>query len=141
LVLDTVHRFADPEYAALSGLMRVGERSGEVFDELLGRGEIVIHASDVERVQALAATATASSNDLALVTADTREQVAALNAAIRDRRVAAGLVEDRHSLTTDAGERIGLGDQVATRRNDRDLAVANAILGPSPASVTTVASW
>ncbi len=57
--------------------------------------------------------------------ADTREQVAALNGAIRDRLVAAGDVDDRLGFVTDAGERLGLGDRVMTRRNDHDLAVAN----------------
>jgi hypothetical protein len=60
-----------------------------------------------------------------LVVADTREQVAALNAAIRDRLVAAGRVDDQHAVTTTAGERVGVGDRVATRRNDRGLDVAN----------------
>ncbi len=57
--------------------------------------------------------------------ADTREQVAALNGAIRDRLVAAGYVDDRRAVVTSAGERLGVGDRVATRRNDRDLGVAN----------------
>ena len=54
--------------------------------------------------------------------ADTREQVAALNGAIRDRLVAAGHVDDRSGVVTGAGERLGVGDRVMTRRNDRDLA-------------------
>ena len=52
-MLDVVHRFEDPAYADLSLLMRRGERTGEVFDRLLARGEIRIHATDVERRQAL----------------------------------------------------------------------------------------
>ena len=55
--------------------------------------------------------------------ADTREQAAALNGAIRDRLVAAGHVDDTHAVATNAGERLGVGDRVATRRNDRDLGV------------------
>ena len=35
LTLETVHRFADPDYADLTQAMRTGERSGEVFDTLL----------------------------------------------------------------------------------------------------------
>ena len=35
--------------------MRTGERSGEVFDALLERGQIAFHASEVERTAALAA--------------------------------------------------------------------------------------
>ena len=38
--LESVHRFSDPAYADLSLLMRSGERSGEVFDALLERGQI-----------------------------------------------------------------------------------------------------
>ncbi len=77
--LTTVHRFADPTYADLSLQMRTGEHSGEVFDTLLERGEIVVHGSEVEAIQAIAAAR-------GLVLADTRDQVTALNAAIRDRR-------------------------------------------------------
>lgn len=57
--------------------------------------------------------------------AETREQVAALNATIRDQLIATGRVDDTHAVTTAAGERIGIGDRVATRRNDRTLDVAN----------------
>src|SRR6478735_1749527 len=81
--LDSVHRFSDPAYADLSLLMRTGERSGEVFDALLERGQIVLHASEVERTAALAAIGADSVGDGAhdgdqLIIADTRDQVAAL---------------------------------------------------------------
>jgi len=59
------------------------------------------------------------------VVADTREQVTGLNAAIRSRLVADGRVDDARVAVTGAGERIGAGDRIATRRNDRDLDVAN----------------
>jgi hypothetical protein len=59
------------------------------------------------------------------VLADAREQVTALNGAIRDRLVAASHVDDSQAVVTDAGERLGVGDRVATRLNDRDLGVAN----------------
>ncbi|MFC7359495.1 MobF family relaxase [Nocardioides astragali] len=138
--LESVHRFGDPAYADLSLLMRTGERPGEVFGALLERGQIVLHASEVERTAALAAIGAAQSDDGDhLVIADTRDQVAALNAAIRDRRQDAGAPpgeqpreqaseqsgERAGEPITRRGERIGLGDRVATRRNDRDLAVAN----------------
>jgi hypothetical protein len=54
LELESVHRFADPAYADLSLLMRGGERPSEVFDDLVARGEIVVHPSEVERADALA---------------------------------------------------------------------------------------
>ena len=122
LTLETVHRFADPGYADLTLQMRTGEHSGEVFDALLARGVIEIHASEVERRYALASLATEGS----LVIADTREQVADLNAAIRDHHREPGVPSrDGHCVVSSAGEQIGLGDRVATRRNSRDLDVAN----------------
>ena len=53
---------------------------GEVFDALVERGEIVVHATEAERIRRDHHSADG------LVVADTREQVAALNAAIRDHR-------------------------------------------------------
>ncbi len=105
-----------------------GEPRGEVFDALWARGHIRLHASEVERTAALAAIAVASitsGEDGVLVIADTREQVADLNAAIRDQLVAGGHVDDVHAFSTHAGERVGVGDRVSTRRNDRNLDVAN----------------
>ncbi len=163
--LDVVHRFSDPEYAAISLAMRAGtslraarcealservsltgadryqvfagsvplgeasgERVGEVFDALWARDQIRIYASEAERNQALARLATdalLAGTDGVLLMADTREQTTALNGAIRDRLVAAGHVDDTRVTVTHAGERLGIGDRVATRRNDRDLGVAN----------------
>ena len=61
-----------------------------------------------------------------LVVADTRDQVATLNAAIRARRMADGeLNPDGPTTTTLAGQTIGVGDQISTRRNDAELGVAN----------------
>jgi hypothetical protein len=118
LCLETVHRFTDPDYAALTLLMRTGERPGEVFDALVSRGQVVLYPSDVERLHALTSVE-------GLLVADTREQVAALNAATRDHRLTTGQTDRTRWLTTDAGERIGAGDLVATRLNDRNLGIAN----------------
>lgn len=117
--LDGVRRFEDPRYAELSLQMRSGAQAGEVFDELLGRGEIVIHASDAERTRRLAAEASVGK----LVVADTREQVARVNTFAHRIRKATGEVDEQ--LLTAAGEWIGVGDTIATRRNDRDADVAN----------------
>ncbi|MFC5728775.1 MULTISPECIES: hypothetical protein [Nocardioides] len=55
--------------------------------------------------------------------------MASLNAAIRDQRRAdpatGNSTDPDPSLVTARGERVGLGDRVATRRNDPDLGVAN----------------
>lgn len=50
---------------------------------------------------------------------------AVLNSAIRDRLIAGGLVDDRHTIGTHPGESIGAGDLIATRRNNPHLDVAN----------------
>lgn len=121
LDMDRVHRFADPDYAALSLQMRAGEQPDQVFDTLLRRGQIVLHSSEVERTVALAQVAATTGG---LVLAQSREQVAELNAAIRDHQ------RDVHqghlgAVVTERGEEIGLGDAVATRRNDPTLGVTN----------------
>jgi ATP-dependent exoDNAse (exonuclease V) alpha subunit len=119
LALDTVHRFADPEYATLTLQMRTGEHPEEIFDALLARGEIHIHATEVERLHALSA-------EPGLLIADTREQVTLLNAAAREHRIHDGHGESEElEVTTTAGERISPGDLVVTRLNDHNLDVAN----------------
>ena len=118
LELETVHRFTDPEYADLTLLMRTGKRPGEVFDRLNARGLIHIHPTEVERLAAL-------TDADGTVIADTREQVTTLNTAIRDQRLATGETSGAGAVTTTAGERLSAGDQIATRRNDRNLGVAN----------------
>lgn len=129
--LDTVHRFVDDTYADITLQMRTGERSGDVFDALVDRGEIVIHPTEVERTAAVTATAAEDLRGGPLLIADTRDQVGLLNAAIRDARLAGeggvdrGDFTETASLTTSAGEQLSQGDRVATRRNDRDLGVAN----------------
>ncbi|RYB96210.1 AAA family ATPase [Nocardioides glacieisoli] len=120
VTLEKVHRFTDPDYAALSLRMRTGDDPGALFDALQRRGQIVIHPSDVEGTFALADAGAIGE----LVVADTREQVADLNAAIRDRRPGLDRTEGRF-LSTSAGETIGVGDRVATRRNNHALQVAN----------------
>jgi exodeoxyribonuclease V alpha subunit len=91
LSLETVHRFTDPDYADLTLAMRTGHDPAAVFDALHARGEIRIHPSEVERLHhlthlasATAAAAADSTTGRPLIVADTREQVTALNAAIRD---------------------------------------------------------
>jgi len=158
LTLDTVHRFtrtettadgaartlADDEYAQLSLAMRSGTDPDAVFAALLARDQIRVHATDSERVSVLAdAVVNALTADApTAVVADTNEQVAALNAAIRDRLVATGQVDDGHTNTTNAGQRIGPGDRVVTRRNNAELGVANrdtwTVTGVAPDGVVTL---
>ena len=122
LELEGVHRFTDPDYAELSLAMRKAEDPGGVFDQLLARGQVVVYPDEMSRTATLAEEAARAGG---LVVADTREQVTALNHAIRDRRITAGAVDDSRVLVTRTGERLGVGDQIATRRNDYHLGVAN----------------
>jgi exodeoxyribonuclease V alpha subunit len=117
----------DGEYAELSLTMRTGEQPGEVFDTLTARGQITVHPSEAARTAALAQIAVAefAATRWMAIVADTREQAADLNAAIRDELIAAGRVDDQHTTTTAAGQRIGGGDRITTRRNHRGLDVAN----------------
>jgi conjugative relaxase-like TrwC/TraI family protein len=137
LTLDAVHRFTrtdptgglvpDGQYAELTLAMRAGDDPGAVFDALVARDLIRLHpdrAALQEALAALAATARIKGDEVAVVV-DTREQAAALGAAIREALVAAGRVDDRQVVITGAGQRVGVGDRIATRRNDRTLGVAN----------------
>jgi exodeoxyribonuclease V alpha subunit len=137
LTLTGVHRFLrthrtgravpDREYADLTLAMRAGQEPAAVFNRLAARGQIQLHP-DEAALQASLAKAVAAAfrlGDTVAVVADTREQTAALNAAIRDRLVADHRVDDTRVVTTGAGERIGVGDLIATRRNDYLLGVAN----------------
>ena len=54
VTLEKVHRFTDPDYAALSLRMRTGDDPAAVFDAMHRRGSIVVHPSDSERTAALA---------------------------------------------------------------------------------------
>jgi hypothetical protein len=80
---------------------------------------VVLHASEVERTAALAARAVGGE----LVVADTREQVAQINGLAHQVRVTTGEVTGGQLTTT--GEQIGIGDRIATRRNDTGIGVAN----------------
>ncbi len=140
LTLDAVHRFVrtdqtgqtvpDTEYAELTLAMRTGEDPGAVFDALVARGQVCIHADLAGLQETLAAIAAAHYRQKTMgaglaVVVDAREQAADLNGAIRERLVAAARVDDAQVAITGSGQRIGVGDQVATRRNDRTLRVAN----------------
>jgi conjugative relaxase-like TrwC/TraI family protein len=57
-------------------------------------------------------------------TAPTNEQVRRLNQRARRRLIKDGLVADDDVLITDQGERLGAGDEIQTRQNDRSHATA-----------------
>ncbi|MCU1613654.1 MAG: trwC1 [Frankiales bacterium] len=137
LTLDAVHRFTRPDpagqpvpdaaYAELTLAMRTGQDPGAVFDALHARGQIRLHPDQAalqEGAAGLAAAAIADGEQVAVVV-DTREQAGELSAVIRQALVAAGRVADDWTLNGRSGQPIGAGDRVVTRRNDRNLDVAN----------------
>ncbi|WP_324277259.1 AAA family ATPase [Blastococcus brunescens] len=137
LTLLGVHRFTridatgrtilDTDYADLTLAMRAGTNPGTVFDALLARGQIRLYPDAAVLWEALAAGVADgyTASERVAVVVGTREQAAGIGAAIRDRLVTEGRVDDVAAVVTGAGERIGVGDRIATRRNDRDLGVAN----------------
>jgi exodeoxyribonuclease V alpha subunit len=137
LALAGVHRFVrvdgtgvtvpDTEYAELTLAMRAGEDPGVVFDALAARGQIRLYPALGALSDALATAVVAShqGGEPVGVVVDTREQAADLNAMVREHLVAEGRVGDATVVTTRKGERIGVGDHVVSRRNDRELDVAN----------------
>ena len=152
--LDVIHRFTrlaeiepgvhatveDTDYAALSLRMRAGAAGdpAAVFDNLAGRGQVRCHTTveDLRNHVAEEAAAAHRAGRTVSVSVATNEAAHALSVAIREQLVATGHVDDgQHGpggdggdstvAITAAGQRVGTGDLIATRSNDRDLDVAN----------------
>ncbi|MDP9115760.1 MAG: AAA family ATPase, partial [Actinomycetota bacterium] len=130
----------DVEYAQLSLAMRAGHDPGAVFDALLASGHVQIHGSEDTRQAVIAERAVTdlAAGTVSAIVVDTREQSRELNATIHTLHHAGTRHNGDHNvdgdgtreeedggLCTRSGELIGVGDVVATRRNDRGLDVAN----------------
>jgi hypothetical protein len=139
--LDVLHRFTrevigdgggrtrepDPIYAVITLQMRDGHDPAGVFKYLHRHDQVRLYDCELDRQQAIADDVLAARQvgHTPAVVVDTRDQAAALNAAIRDRLVTAGLVDDRYTTSGRGGQPVGAGDLIATRRNDPLLDVAN----------------
>lgn len=128
--LDTVHRFSDPDYAALTLRLRNPRDRHDATDvagELLERGHVQRVASTDEARRAMVAAYFdwhARGKRVALV-AGTNGEADAINDAIQQRRVDEGEL-DPTMLALGMGEqRILVGDTVQTRRNDPRTGVEN----------------
>jgi hypothetical protein len=119
--MDEVHRFTNPEYAALTLAMRERHNPGQVFDHLAALGLVTLHDSDDEMREHIATTR----RDGEAVTVATNEEAATLNERIRAQRVTNGLVDDNVTATGSDGLPIGAGDLIQTRHNNTRLGVAN----------------
>jgi len=134
--MDSVYRFRFPDgtldsaYADLSLRLRDGVDPAAVFDALQASGRVVVHGSERDMTVAVAA-ATANRHAAGVrqsVSTPTNDTAEAVNELVRDRLIAAGLVDDQTTAHGMDGLRMGRGDLVMTRRNDRDLDVANRIV-------------
>lgn len=125
--LDTVHRFADPVYADLTLQMRAGHDPVDLFDQLNARGLIHLHAT-AEQAHEQIADATTSALAMGrsvAATVATNDEAQDLNERVRKQRIASGSVDDTTTSTGRDDLPIGVGDVIATRRNDSNLGVAN----------------
>ncbi|MFT4122763.1 MAG: MobF family relaxase [Microbacteriaceae bacterium] len=116
-----LHRFADPEYAALTLAMRDRETPGDVFDRLAAMGFVTLHTDE----DAAREHITAHAHHGEAITAATNDEAAALNERIRQGRVERGEVDDTVTTVGSDGLSIGAGDLIQTRKNSSDLGGAN----------------
>ena len=131
--LTAVHRFDDPEYAALTLRMREPASRDDalrVAAELYGRG-LIRRVTDSTQAREVMVDAyfqhPARDGRIALVTG-TNEEADAINEAIQDRRVAAGHLKLERIAVGQNEQRLLEGDVVQTRRNDRHADVENRAL-------------
>lgn len=116
-----LHRFTDPEYAALTLAMRDRTNPGAVFDQLVTMGLVALYESEDEA----RAQVTNDTRQGEAITVATNDEAAELNERIRAGRVERGEVNDEVTATGSDGLSIGAGDLIQTRKNDSDLGVAN----------------
>lgn len=134
LDLTELHRFVTPEgaldedYAKLTLQMRSREQPADLFDQLYERGNLVIHETmdDARAIITEDAIARARAGSSVAIATATNEDAAALNGLIQQAHAQAG------HTTTPVVEISGSdlltirnGDRLMTRKNDRDLGVAN----------------
>lgn len=128
--LSTVHRFCDPEYAALTLRLREPasrEDAALVAQQLNARGEVcaVTHAGAARQMMVdRYFQATGAHQRIALVTA-TNDEADAINDAIQQRRLERGELTLRRIAVGMDEQRILVGDIVQTRRNDSTFDVEN----------------
>jgi ATP-dependent exoDNAse (exonuclease V) alpha subunit len=119
--MTAVHRFIDPEYAALTVQMRRGEHPEALFNRLRALGLVAIYENPDALLEALAR----EWRDGCAMTVATNHEARELNARIREERVSACRVDDSCTATGSDGLSIGCGDVIQTRRNDSAVRVAN----------------
>jgi hypothetical protein len=128
--LDTVHRFQDPSYAALTLRMRTvtsEDEANEVAAALDAGGHLLrVDNADQGRIKMVDAYLAVGQQKctIALVTG-TNEEADAINEDIQTRRVQRGELDARRVAIGMGEQRILEGDVVQTRRNDHTTGVEN----------------
>ena len=131
--LDTVHRFRDPGYGALTLRLRDpgdAQHASAVADELAKNGHIArVDHLDAAREHMIDAYFAwhARGKRIALVTA-TNGEANAINDAIQQHRVDRGELNATVMVVGMGEQRILIGDTVQTRRNDPRTGVENRAL-------------
>ncbi|MEY9853507.1 exodeoxyribonuclease V alpha subunit [Leifsonia sp. EB41] len=125
----TIHRFKDPSWSDISLRLRSpgSEDAGDVADELLRTGHVILTNNDGEARDAMARAwfdARRDGKSVALVTA-THAEAQTLSESIQARRIAKGSVDTRQAVSGQGGQPIFVGDVVQTRRNDSTTDVQN----------------
>lgn len=124
-VMDDVHRFKDPEYAAFT--LRLREHTRETAErltrELFDRNMVNRYDTDERTVEAIAQAW--MDNPKTTVSTATNEQADMVNAAIQAKRMETGQVGGKCCTGMVEGQMIREGDRIMTRANDRDSGVAN----------------
>ena len=128
LDLSDVHRFKEAGYAELTIAMRERRDPGGLFDQLHARGNIIVHASEAEAWSSISSDVIkkAEAGATIAVAVTSNDAAAQLNALVQDARARAGHTR-RPSVEVAGVDGLNLrtGDRIMTRRNDKDLGVAN----------------
>lgn len=128
--LAEVHRFNDPDYAALTLRLRAPRSLDDALSvaNSLERGHHVVRVDDAIAAQSVLVDEyfrrQGKSRMVAIVTA-TNHEAAELNEAIQDQRIARGQIGTERIAVGRDEQRILEGDVVQTRRNDRAVGVEN----------------
>jgi ATP-dependent exoDNAse (exonuclease V) alpha subunit len=140
--LDRVHRFTNNWERTASLQLRRGDPTVADTYEREGR----LHGGNVEQIERAAVSAWwrhRTAGESTLLMAPSNDTVDRLNQAAQQRRIRAGEIGTGEWLEYPNGLRLHVGDEIATRRNDRTIEtdrhemVATATPGPSPQSTTT----
>ena len=131
--LTAVHRFRDPDYAALTLRMREPaskEHALAVAAELDDRGLIhrVVDAGQAREVMVEAYFRWANDRKRVALVTSTNEEADAINEAIQQRRIELGQLGQRRIAIGQDEQRLLEGDIVQTRLNDRQADVENRAL-------------